>query len=401
MGRTFHIHAGWLIDGSGGKALSQQLIFVKDDKVESIRKWSGARVPKGNLIDYTQCTILPGLIDSHVHLFMSGTDEREVREAQLNASFERIKPVIVKHVKAQVRNGVVAVRDGGDRNAHTLRYKNECLGKTQHPLLIHTAGRAWYKPNRYGRLIGRTPKAHETLADAIRADAERKDHLKIVNSGLNSLIRFGRQTPPQFGFEEMEVAVQASNRKGWPVMVHANGEIPVDIAIRAGCGSIEHGFFMGEDNLKKLAERRIFWIPTAFTMKAFSDHFDSGNLPTDVPHRNLEHQLEQMAAAKRLGIKIALGTDAGSLGVHHGSGVVAELMLLMEAGFSVTEAIQCATGNGAELLGLDGLGLIKPGSLATFLVVPGTPAHLPYSLHSIHELYINGRTYGGIPGLLI
>ena len=76
-----------------------------------------------------------------------------------------------------------------------------------------------------------------------------------------------------------------------------------------------------------------------------------------------------------------------------GSGVIEELKLLMEAGFSVEEAISCATGNGAELLGLSGLGLIKTGSIATLIVVPGPPSHLPDSLHAIQRIFIEGKSY--------
>jgi imidazolonepropionase-like amidohydrolase len=225
------------------------------------------------------------------------------------------------------------------------------------------------------------------------ADSEVKDHVKIVNSGLNSLIRFGRQTPPQFDSEELKDAVQASNRNGWPVMVHANGEMPVGIAINAGCQSIEHGFFMGKENLKKLAEKQIFWTPTTFTMQAFSDHFNSKDSSTDVPKKNIDHQLEQMAMAREFGIPIAVGTDAGSLGVHHGSSMVEELKLLMEAGFSVEEAICCATGNGAKLLSLKNLGRLGPGNAATFILVPGPPSDLPESLHSIQIFFINSKSY--------
>ena len=393
MKESIHIHTGWLIDGSGQKALSDRLISIENGKIQSIGKWNETHLLEKGLIDHSECTILPGLIDSHVHLFMSGTEDRKIREDQLDAPYEKIKPVIIEHIKGLLRYGVVAVRDGGDRHAHTLRFKNESLNKDRFPLCIHTAGRAWHKPNRYGRLIGRTPAAHETLKDAIGADTEKKDHLKIVNSGLNSLISFGRQTPSQFDLEELKGAVQASNRKGWPVMVHANGEIPVGIAINAGCRSIEHGFFMGKENLEKSAEKQIFWIPTTFTMKAFSDHFNSKDSSTDVPKKNIDHQLEQMAMAMKFGVPIALGTDAGSLGVHHGSSVIEELKLLMEAGFSVEEAIRCATGNGAKLLEIENLGQLISGADGSFIVVPGPPSHLPESLRSIQQIYVNGKSY--------
>ena len=214
MEESIHIRTGWLIDGSGQKALSDQLISIEKDRIQSIRKSEGSSIPHADCVDCSRHTVLPGLIDSHVHLFMSGTGDRKIREDQLDAPYEKIKPVIIEHIKGLLRYGVFAVRDGGDRHAHTLRFKNESLEKDRLSLCIHAAGRAWHKPNRYGRLIGRAPAAHETLANAIMADSEAKDHVKIVNSGLNSLINFGRQTPPQFDLKELKDAVQASNHKG-------------------------------------------------------------------------------------------------------------------------------------------------------------------------------------------
>ena len=122
-------------------------------------------------------------------------------------------------------------------------------------MTANVSGKAWHYPNRYGRLIGRTPPENGTLADAIIKETDRVDQVKIVNSGLNSLICFGKQTKPQFTLNELSNAVNAANRRCLPVMVHANGRAPVEIAINAGVRSIEHGFFMGKENLKKMADR--------------------------------------------------------------------------------------------------------------------------------------------------
>jgi imidazolonepropionase-like amidohydrolase len=258
---------------------------------------------------------------------------------------------------------------------------------------VNVSGKAWHYPNRYGRLIGRTPPENGTLADAIIKETDRVDQVKIVNSGLNSLICFGKQTKPQFTLNELSNAVNAANRRCLPVMVHANGRAPVEIAINAGVRSIEHGFFMGKENLKKMADRRVFWVPTAFTMKAYAANLNATRIRTDVPKRNLDYQLEQIAVAKALGVPIALGTDAGSLGVDHGRGVIEELNLLIEAGFSIPEAVRCATLNGATLLGLNDSGRLTRNATATFIAVKGAPSELPESLSRIERVYLNGRFF--------
>jgi len=389
------IRAGWLIDGTGGAIQKDVVLHIADGTILSVHGVTDApeltdESTDAEKIDLSDCTVLPGLIDSHVHMFMSGTADRKIRDEQLDADFHKIEPIIARHIKQLLKYGVVAVRDGGDKNGHTLRFKQQCLDSLGAPMQIKAAGRAWHRPNRYGRLIGRIPK-HGGLSDDISKETAPIDHVKIVNSGLNSLLCFGRQTAPQFSLDEMQHAVQAAADRGWGVMVHANGQIPVQIAVDSGCRSIEHGFFMGEENLKKMADNRIFWVPTAFTMKAYAQHFASIHPDMDVPRRNLDHQIEQMALAGKLEVPMAVGTDSGSLGVHHGGSMIEEFRLFLAAGFPIQETVQCATSNSAKLLGLKDAGWIGPGAVATFVAVKGDPAGLSESLAAIRTLFIDGR----------
>ena len=175
-------------------------------------------------------------------------------------------------------------------------------------------------------------------------------------------------------------------------MVHANGEIPVRSAIEAGCDSIEHGFFMGRRNLELMAEKEIFWVPTVYTMKACVQNADyyRSTIDKKVAGRNLAHQLEQLALARELGVKVALGTDSGSIGVLHGESMVEEMKLFIQAGFSLSETICCATTHGASLLGLEELGSLEPGKPAHFLAARGTPAQLPRKLGYLENIYLDG-----------
>ena len=340
-----------------------------------------------DLLDLSGCTVMPGLIDSHVHLFISGTTDRQAREGQLVAGFTGVSQTITRHLSQHLSCGVVAVRDGGDSRALVLRFKTTHLNPSQSPVgvTVKAAGSAWHCRGRYGRMIGRSPEDAKTLAQAISDNRGDIDHVKIVNSGLNSLVRFGRQTPPQFDFEEMTDAVDAAKGRGLSVMVHANGEAPVAIAVKAGCTSVEHGFFMGRENLMRMAENQVVWVPTACTMQALALHNSA------VAARNLDHQLEQLRMARDLGVPVALGTDAGSLGVHHGRAVGKELGLLVAAGYPVHEAIRCASSNGAGLLGIADLGRLKSGGCATFIAVRGNPAMLPDSLNHIQHICIEGK----------
>jgi imidazolonepropionase-like amidohydrolase len=216
--------------------------------------------------------------------------------------------------------------------------------------------------------------------------------VKIVQSGLNSLLRFGTETAPQFSPADLSSAVQAAARAGLKTMVHANGRLPVEQAIEAGCHSVEHGFFMGRENLERLARRPVTWVPTACTMEAYAASLAPGSVPADIARKNLDHQLEQISFARQSGVTLATGTDSGSLGVHHGEALRQEIRLFMLAGHSLEAALACATGNGARLLGLDHeLGTLCPGMPATFLAVCAHPRDLPAGLNRIQGIYLRGE----------
>ncbi len=385
--------AGWFIRGDGGPISGRVRMDLRDGRViRTVPLPSGGDLPS-DALDLLHCTILPGLIDAHLHLFMSGTANETIRKRQLDMDFEEARPVIESHLKQLRSHGIVAVRDGGDGHGHALRYK---VSRSTPPSPeIRVAGRAFRREGRYGRLIGGPPGNGRSLADAIRRVDGPVDHIKIVNSGINSLIEFGKQTPPQFDLGEMSDAAAAAHGRGLSVMVHANGPEPVRIALEAGCDSVEHGFFMGNENLKRMADMGTVWVPTACTMSAYADQLPRGSRESEVARRTLEHQLEQLRLARMWGVRVALGTDAGSLGVHHGAGVALELKLLVAAGFSMEEAVQCAGTTAADLLGAADLGRLIPGCRASFIAVPGGPTALPEGLRRPEAVFMDGHPLEG------
>lgn len=385
------LQAGWMADGSGSPLQKDVVLEVAENRIQRILE---ARALEGRAptVGLEECLLVPGLIDCHVHLFMSGTDDPAVRQWQLRASFEDMGGVIARHQADHLAHGVAAVRDGGDYGGHALRFKRGAADGSRSRLTLHAAGRAWRRRGRYGRLIGRPPAGNQTLAQAVAASPEPVDHVKIVNSGLNSLEQFGRETAPQFAADELRQAVRAALDAGRKVMVHANGREAVRRAVAAGCHSIEHGFFMGEDNLQRMAEAGTFWVPTAVTMQGYSRHARPGSREAEVSRRNLDHQLDQLRQARAIGVKIAAGTDAGTIGVHHGRALREEVALFLAAGHTLPEAIQSATGHAADLMGLKATGRIAPGCRATLLALPGGPQGFPDNLANPVWFMIDGCT---------
>jgi len=389
---TTFIHAGWLIDGSGGPVRKKVLLNITGGSITGVDTHDPANPPDSSCVtDLSHCTILPPFVDSHVHLALSATIDPVARKRQLEADYETIQPLISQHIHHHFSHGVLAVRDGGDSSGHVLRYKLEEAGNVKEPVMIKVTGKAWHQEGRYGALIGRTPDTGESLSTACAKDTSSTDFVKLVNSGLNSLSEFGHETSPQFNLDEIKKVVQHAAQQGKKVMAHANGKESVRMALDAGCHSIEHGFFMGRDNLMKMAEQQVTWVPTAYTMKAAKENISGEKR---VAEKNLQHQLEQIAMAREFGVPIALGTDSGSPGILHGESVVEEIKLLLQSGFNLPEALRCATYNGACLLGVDHkIGLIAKGQAANFIVAWGTPAQLPRKLSYLEAIYINGRPF--------
>ena len=391
MGNASYIRAGWVIDGTAGPMLDNIMLKIVDGRFESILPFAAlAEVDPALVTDLSHCTILPPLVDSHLHLFMSATTDVKIRDWQLAASCEELSPVIKRHLHDLFSHGVLGIRDGGDKGGCAQLFGES---SEMHPEVnLKAAGRAYHREGRYGGLIGRAVPMGKRLVEAYLESEREGDVVKIVNSGLNSLNVYAKQTAPQFTEKELRELVEAAEKRGQKVMVHANGNEPVRMAVAAGCHSIEHGYFMGEENIELMAEKNTCWVPTVFTMKAFGLNVGSTRTKADlkVIQKTVEHQMEQLRLARKLGVNVALGTDAGSLGVLHGESIVEEMKLYKKAGYSLSETVHCATLAGAELLGINDFGGIQEGAKATFLVSRGAPAQLPRKILYLESIYIDG-----------
>jgi imidazolonepropionase-like amidohydrolase len=387
---TQYILAGWLIDGGGGPPRKSAMLKIDDGIIREVSDFDPHNPHEpASFTDMSFATIVPPFIDCHVHLAFSGSTDPGTRKQQAEAEFEEVRPIIRRHILYLFRHGVLAVRDAGDRGGYTLRYADHPVAAPEEPLIVKASGMAWHQQGHYGKMIGSTPAEGETLVEAFSRQTARGDLVKLINSGPNSLHEFARETQPQFSVAEIQQIVAMAAITGRKVMVHANGKLPVRLALEAGCHSIEHGYFMGRENLQLMAEKGTVLVPTLYAMKACSELADTAEA-RKIAARNLAHQLEQVALAREIGVKVALGTDSGSPGVLHGESVAEELKLFVKAGYSLAGAIHCATAAGAELLGVDA-GLLTAGRPAHFLVARGTPAQLPRKFSYLEAIYLDGK----------
>ncbi|MDH3327918.1 MAG: hypothetical protein OEM01_01660 [Desulfobulbaceae bacterium] len=156
----------------------------------------------------------PPLVDSHVHLSMSGTIDKRARQQQLWAGYQESACFITRHIHYNFTHGVLGMRDGGDGKGHVLQYKNENMGDKENPVVLKTSGRAWHQKDRYGSMLGRHPGKNESLSTAYSEDYDPIDQVKLINSGPNSLKTFSREIPPQFCSEEIKKKLPRLYNKG-------------------------------------------------------------------------------------------------------------------------------------------------------------------------------------------
>jgi imidazolonepropionase-like amidohydrolase len=361
-----YIKIGYLIDGTGNPIQKNIVLTVKNNIISAIDPFHERFIKKitRNLATHT---IVPILADAHVHLAMSGTLNVKDRRAQLSLNFDQAKKLIKQHLDQYSKAGIGMIRDGGDQYGHTFHFKNSF----HHSVDIKSPNVAWFRTGRYGQFAGKPIDSTDNYLDIIFSHHQ-GDHIKIIQSGINSVRQFGKKTIQQFSQDEMTSICNRANQRNIPIMVHANGVQPVKTAIDSGCTSIEHGYFMGEENLKKIADKQIYWVPTLIPMYELAKNL-SKTEERDIALRTFDDQCKQVQKAKDLGVQLVLGSDAGSFGVNHVKGFFDEMKMMQDCGFTLPKIIQCCTSQSRSLMNSTYSGLLKTGERAQFLAIPSDP----------------------------
>jgi imidazolonepropionase-like amidohydrolase len=369
MDQTRFIVAGSFIDGSGAEVRRNVFLAVKDSIITAIGP--AASLPRNDgaaIDDFSHCTIVPALVDCSVSLSRSPAVDRRVRLSFEEAGFAKKAALAAQHIRYCHSHGVLGVADSDDS-----------IGLGEHLQEIMAQG---------------------SIID-IRTSGT--DFLKIGYSGN---ISTGEAPDSELNHEDLlSILQQRGNKKA---VVVANGEQGVKEALEAGCDAIEQGYAMGEDNLRKMVDKEVLWIPSVLMAKNGLDSAGSGG---DVSCRfsmryvapgkadpgaeafwkkMLAEQLAQLRLARKLGVKTAVGTGAGSVGILHGESMVEEMKLFIKAGYSLEETIRCASDNGARFFGMENLGALAVGRKATFLVARGTVQQLPRKLSFLETIYVDG-----------
>ncbi|MBE7539479.1 MAG: amidohydrolase family protein [Opitutaceae bacterium] len=376
-GDTVWLRVGRLFDGHESRGVSH-LVFNRQNIRHVGDTPAAALVRPGQTspdLDLPDCTVLPGLVEAHAHLFLEGGELAPERRAdQLKLDDDELFARAEFRLERLLRLGIVAVRDAGDRNGVGLRLQRRCRSAERGAMpCVDSPGAAIHHQGRYGSFMATPLEDQGGIEAAVAARiAQGAHHIKLLATGIINFEKGAVTARPQMPAEELTRAVAASRAQGRQTMVHCSGHDGVDNCIAARVDTIEHAYFVDRDQLALMRDLDIAWVPTLAPVQFQLDRADILGWSETV-RANLQRILEAHAArlsdAADLGVRIVAGSDAGSHGVAHGHGFLRELELMEQAGLSAERVLRSATGDAsARLHPSEPAGVIAPGCPARFIL---------------------------------
>ena len=378
--RPVVLHAARMLDVKAGKIVAPGEILVQGDRIVEV----GASVKhptNADVIDLGDRTLMPGLIDVHIHLFLHPGAE-DLQTVQESVPERTITATLAAH--DDLMAGFTAERDMGTEGAGSAdtAVRNAInSGKIPGPRL-RISGNAINILGGHEDAIGYNPAQHvlpnadyannadELVAVMRQQFKEGADFIKIYETGADS-IRDGKlSTPFQYTTEQLEAAVKEAARLGRHVAVHATGEPGTLYAAQAGVVSIDHADQLSEQTMRLMKEKEIFAVPTFAIFEYFAQHAanpQSGARMRQMLERKAQEFKKQIAA----GVPMAVGSDVGPF--PHGT-QAREFVLMVKYGLSPVAVLQADLLNGSKLLGWEGqIGSLEPNYLADVIAVEGNP----------------------------
>ena len=382
---TVYVRAGKLIDPELGTVAADRVLTVRDGRVVTIGPWQGAPAD-GRVIDWSGFTVLPGLIDMHVHL--ADTEQTSnVAEPLLHSEAE-IALLGARHARETLLAGFTSVHDVGCFRAYADVALRDAInrGDVIGPR-ISAVGAYITIPGGGGEVTGFAPDVH--VPDAMRAgvvtdanDMRRKvnalfqngaDSIKLIATG--AVLAQGTEPGQQeLTEEEMRVAVEVAAARGSWVTAHAHGAAGIKAAIRAGVKAIEHASLIDDEGIALAKARGVALDMDVYNGDWTDDFGRREHWPADMLRKNIETtdaQRQAFTKAVKLGVKLTFGTDAGVF--PHGLNA-RQFAYMVRFGMTPMQAIQAATVNSAALLGwAKDVGALSPGHFADMVAVRGDP----------------------------
>ena len=379
-GHVVVLHAARLLDVKNGRIVKPGEVVVEGERIVEVG--SGVKRPAGaEVIDLGDRTLMPGLIDAHIHLFLHPGAE-DLQTVQESVPQRTITATLA--ARDDLMAGFTAERDMGTEGAGSAdtAVRNAIdEGRIPGPRL-RISGNAINVLGGHEDAINYNPEQHvlpnatyannaAELVTVIRQQfKEGADFIKIYETGPDSVQDGKLSTVYQYTEPELRTAVEEAARLGKRVAVHGTGEPGTLYAAQAGVASIDHANQLGDETMRIMREKRIFAVPTFTVFEYFAEHAES---PAQAAreHRMLDFKVQEFRKQVAAGVPMAVGSDVGPF--PHGT-QARELVLMVKFGMSPLAVLQADLLNGAKLLGWEGqIGALEPGYLADIIAVSGDP----------------------------
>jgi imidazolonepropionase-like amidohydrolase len=394
------LRAARMLDVKAGRLVQPAEILIQGDRIvevgQSVKHAAGAEV-----IDLGDRTLLPGLIDAHIHLFLHPGAE-DLQTVQESVPERTIMATLA--ARDDLMAGFTAERDMGTEgagSADTAVRDAINAGRIPGPRL-RISGNAINIFGGHEDAIGYNPDQHilpnatyantaDELVAAMRQQFKQgADFIKIYETGPDSIKAGKLSSPYQYSEAQLEAAVKEAARLGRPVAVHATAEPGTLYAARAGVVSIDHADQLGDETMRLMKQKQIFAVPTFTIFEYFAEH---ASTPQQGAHERqiLDLKAEEFKRQIAAGVPMAVGSDVGPFA--HGT-QAREFVLMVKFGMSPLAVLQADLVNGAKLLGWEGqIGSLEPGYVADIVAVPGDPLQDVAVLSNVSFVMKNGIVY--------
>jgi imidazolonepropionase-like amidohydrolase len=394
------LHAARLLDVKNGRLVTPGEVLVQGERIVEVGP--SVKHPAGaDIIDLGDRTLLPGLIDAHVHLFLhpGAEDLQTVQE-----SIPQRTIIALLAARDDLMAGFTAERDMGTEGAGSAdtAVRNAIDDGLIPGPRLRISGNAIdilgghedankYNPEQHVLSNATYANNKDELVAAIRQQfKEGADFIKIYETGPDTVRNGQLSTVYQYSEAELRTAVEETARTGKRVAVHATGEPGTLFAARAGVASIDHADQLGDETMRLMREKQIFAVPTFTIFDYFAEHAATASQAAREHTMSDLHQKEfrkQIAA----GVPMTVGSDVGPF--PHGT-QAREFVLMVKYGMSPLAVIQADLINGAKLLGWDGqIGVLESGYLADIIAVAGDPLRDISALENVSFVMKGGVIY--------
>jgi imidazolonepropionase-like amidohydrolase len=402
---TIALKASRMIDPRRDAPIENVVVGVRGDRIEAAGPSSAVAVPAAaRVLDLTGYTVLPGLMDCHVHITGTPGDGGDTQKLKETPAHEAIRGVA--HARITLEAGFTTIRNVGSGN-----YADAALRDLIEEGVV-PGPRMWVATRGLGATGGHADINGWSSDLELPGTAEIADGVDELRKAVRTQIKNGADlikvtatggilsvgdavTHQQYSLEELQAIVETAGMLGVKVAAHAHSPGGMNDAVRAGVASIEHGSLIDDQGIGLMKERGVFLVPTLYTLDFIIEEGASNGVPQysiDKAKSIARQQRERLSAAFHAGVKFAYGTDAAVF--PHGRNARDFRILVEELDVRPIEAIRTATVNSAELIGIeDRAGTLEPGKWADVIAVAGNPLEDITLLENVRFVMKGGVVY--------